>query len=217
MPKTAIENKLYLLHPTRWQIYKIISENPGTYFYKLMSELPKYSDKVSSATIKVDGKRIYVPKNLRDLEAERAYMLLQNENARSIFLYVLNHDKPFQNEIARELNVHHDTIYYHTQRLMDAGLIESEKEGKFIRFKIGAVGNSLLEGSLNIISDEYVRFVLSQLADVCHFPELISKTNNSLVIRIVCPDQDDITLEIKLADYNFTSIPGAEGDMPVEE
>ncbi|MCP4760760.1 MAG: winged helix-turn-helix transcriptional regulator, partial [archaeon] len=83
MPKST--DKLFLLHPTRWRIYKIICESPGTYFYKLMSELPKYSDKVSSATLiyhlkklneaqlletaKMDGKRIYFPKELRDMEA----------------------------------------------------------------------------------------------------------------------------------------------------
>jgi predicted transcriptional regulator len=49
MPKST--EKLMLIHPTRLQIYKIICESPGTYFYKLMSELPKYSDKVSSATL----------------------------------------------------------------------------------------------------------------------------------------------------------------------
>ena len=101
------KENLLLLHPTRWSIYKIICENPGTYFYKLMSEISNYSDKASSATIiyhlkklseekllsteKVDGKRIYYPTELRNVKIERIFMLLQNENARQIFQFIINH------------------------------------------------------------------------------------------------------------------------------
>ncbi|MBD3349933.1 MAG: helix-turn-helix domain-containing protein [Candidatus Lokiarchaeota archaeon] len=217
MPNTE---KLMLIHPTRLQIYKIICERPGTYFYRLMSELPKYTDKVSSATLiyhlkklneaklietaKIDGKRIYYPKKLRDFEAERAYMLLKNENALKIFEYVLNNESPFQNEIARELDVHHDTVYYHTQHLIDAGLISKEKDGKYIRFKISEIGENLLEGSLNIITDEYIRFILSKLADSCHFPEVIEKSTRFLKIRVVCPDEDDIEISIDLSGFELS-------------
>lgn len=216
MVKQKETDKLFLLHPTRWQIYKIICESPGTYFYRLMSELPKYSDKVSSATliyhlkklndadmietVKVDGKRIYFPTNLRSFEAERAYMLLKNDNARHIFQYIINHEESFQNEIMRALNVHHDTIYYHIKHLVDAGLVQKEKRGKFSYFKIGKVGKELLNGSLNIMTEEYIHFILEKLSDSCHFPEIISKTENSITIRVVCPDEDDIELTIMLSD-----------------
>lgn len=219
MPRN--QNKLMLVHPTRLQIYKIICESPGTYFYRLMTELPKYSEKASSATViyhlkklneaslietaKMDGKRIYYPKNLRNIEAERAYMLLKNENARAIFDYVLNTDMPFQNEIARELEVHHDTVYYHTQHLIDAGLLDKERDGKYIRFKIGEVGEKLIEGSLNIITEEYVRFILSKLKDSCHFPEVLERSKNAVKIRVVCPDEDDIEVEISLSEYEIST------------
>ena len=220
MPKKP--QKMFLLHPTRWNIYKILCESPGTYFYQLMSELPKYSEKVSSATLiyhlkklteknliqtaKIDGKRIYYPNNLRDVEAERAYMLLKNDNARKIFQYILNkgNEKPFQNEIARELDVHHDTIYYHTQHLCDAGLIEKEKEGKFIKFSIGELGKKLLEGSLNVMTAEYIQFIMTHLADSCHFPEIIEQDESKVIIRVVCPDEDDIELSISLEEFDIS-------------
>ena len=41
---------------------------------------------------KIDGKRIFFPRNLRTKELERAYMLLKNENALKIFHYILDHD-----------------------------------------------------------------------------------------------------------------------------
>jgi len=213
-------DKLILIHPTRLQIYKIICESPGTYFYRLMSALPNYVEKISSATLiyhlqklseeklidttKIDGKRIYFPINLRDSEIERAYMLLNNENAKKIFLYVVNKDNAFQNEIARALNLHHDTIYYHIQHLCDAGLIEKEKEGKFARFHIGQIGKKLLEGSLNVITEEYIHFILSKLEDHCHFPEVLEKTKTHVKIRVVCPNEDDIEIEIRLKDFDFS-------------
>ncbi|MHA1339225.1 MAG: winged helix-turn-helix transcriptional regulator [Promethearchaeota archaeon] len=216
----GVTDKLILIHPTRLQIYKIICESPGTYFYRLMFELPKYTEKISSATLiyhlkklseekliettKIDGKRIYFPINLRNFEIERAYMLLKNENARNIFKYILNHDNAFQNEIARSLNLHHDTVYYHTQHLCDAGLIKKEKEGKFIRFHIGEIGKKLLDGSLNVITEEYIQFILSKLEDHCHFPEVLEKTSNYVKIRVVCPNEDDIEIEIKLRDFEFS-------------
>ncbi|MHA1728836.1 MAG: winged helix-turn-helix transcriptional regulator [Promethearchaeota archaeon] len=220
MPKKK-NPKLFLLHPTRWQIYKIICENPGTYFYRLMTELPKYTTKASSATImyhlkklrergllktlKIDGKRIYIPNNLRTEETERAFMLLKNDNARLIFQYIINHpvEKPFQNEIARELDVHHDTVYWHAEHLINAGLIEREREGKYTRFIIGYLGKELLTGSLNIITEEYLSFIMEHLSDGCHFPEIILKSEDKVVVRVVCPDEDDLEVTISLGYYEL--------------
>jgi DNA-binding transcriptional ArsR family regulator len=187
-----------------------------------MSEVSNYSEKASSATIiyhlkklneekllkteKVDGKRIYFPTGLRDVEIERIFMLLQNENARLIFQYIINNDKPFQNEIARELNVHHDTIYYHTTHLEDAGLITKIKEGKFTRFSVADLGQELINGSLNVITEEYVNFIFDKLSSSCHFPEIVERTNDILRIRVVCPDEDDIELTISLADFQVSLI-----------
>ncbi len=208
------EDKIFLLHPTRRKIYKIICENPGTYFYRLM----QHGDEgISSATLlyhlskleedelihsaKIDGKRIYFPKNLRDFETERAYMLLKNDNARKIFLYILNHEGCFQNEIARELNIHHDTVRHHVAKLVDSEMIVKEKEGRQIHFKIGRLGKEILKGSMVIFSEAYIRFIISKLADDCHFPEIVERTNERIVIRVVCPNEDDIELNIDISGW----------------
>lgn len=220
MPKN--KENLLLLHPTRWSIYKIICENPGTYFYKLMNEVANFSDKASSATIiyhlkklneeklleteKVDGKRIYYPTGLRNVEIERIFMLLQNDNARLIFQFIINNNRCFQNEIARELQVHHDTINYHVSHLEDAGLIVKEKEGKFTRFKVAELGEQLIDGSLNVITEQYVHYIFSKLSSSCHFPEIIEKTKSHLKIRVVCPNEDDIELTISLSDFQISLI-----------
>lgn len=216
-------NKLFLLHPTRRTIYKIICENQGTYFYRLINEVSNIDKKISTATLiyhlkkleetdlistdKIDGKRIYYPNNLRNAQIERAYALLKNKNALKIFLLILNNDGTFknQNEIARDLNVHHDTIRYHTNRLEDAGLISKTKDGKLVEFEIGELGKELLKGSSKVFTQGYIRFLIKKLEDTCHFPEIIEQTRDKLTIRIVCKDEEDILLTLDLSGWDVTS------------
>jgi DNA-binding transcriptional ArsR family regulator len=232
MPRIGAKDKLFLLHPTRRSIYKLIAEQPGTYFYRLMSEIPKYDKKISSATLlyhlakleeagliateKIDGKRIYFPKNLRNPELERAYAILKNDNASKIFIYILNNDGCFQNELARALDVHHDTIRFHTEKLADAELIERKKDGKLVKFSIGSVGKAILEGSMSLFSEAYIRLLLDSLSDECHFPEILSRTKEKLIIRVNCPGEDDITMDIDLSNWTIDLEENEEEEEPVE-
>ena len=210
------DGKIFLLHPTRRTIYRIICENPGTYFYRLMTQ---GDEKFSNATLlhhlskleddglikseKIDGRRIFFPKNLRSKEIERAFMLLKNKNALKIFLYIINHENCFQNEIAREMGVHHDTVRHHVTRLVDAGLIFKEKQGRKVIFREGSLGEEILEGSMSVFSEAYIRFIVSKLADHCHFPEIVSRSRDQLVIRVVCPHEDDIELSLDISGWSL--------------
>ena len=219
------DEKLFLLHPTRRNIYKILCENPGTYFYKLMKQgssgssatvlyhLSKLEDDGLITSAKIDGKRIYYPKNLRTQEIERAYMLLKNQNALNIFLYIVNNKSCFQNQIAREFSLHHDTIRHHATRLAAAELIDKEKKGKHVFFSIGRVGKEILEGSIVLFSEAYIRFIISKLADDCHFPEIVSRTREQLTIRVVCPGEDDIMLSIDISNWE---VPLLEDSQKIE-
>ncbi len=217
MVRYRSDETLFLLHPTRRNIYKILCENPGTYFYKLMKQgtgssatvlyhLGKLEDDGLITSAKIDGKRIFFPKNLRTKEIERAYMLLKNKNALNIFLYIVNNKSCFQNQIAREFSLHHDTIRHHATRLAAAELIEKEKKGKHVFFSIGRVGKAILEGSIKLFSESYIRFIISKLADDCHFPEIVSKTSDQLTIRVVCPGEDDIMLSIDISNWEVVPI-----------
>ena len=218
MVRYRSDEKLFLLHPTRRNIYKILCENPGTYFYKLMKQgssgssatvlyhLNKLEDDGLITSAKIDGKRIYFPKNLRTKEIERAYMLLKNKNALNIFLFIVNNKSCFQNQMAREFSLHHDTIRHHATRLTDAELIEKKKDGKHVFFSIGRVGTAILEGSIILFSEAYIRFIISKLADDCHFPEIVSRTRDQLTIRVVCPGEDDIMLSIDISNWDVPII-----------
>lgn len=175
----------------------------------LLYHLSKLEEDNLIDSAKIDGKRIFYPKNLRDFETERAFMILKNENAREIFLYILNHENCFQNEIAREMNLHHDTVRHHISKLADAEMVEKHKEGRQVHFKIGRLGKEILEGSMILFSEAYIRFIISKLADDCHFPEIIERTHDRIRIRVVCPQEDDIELSIDISGW---TIEEAEDD-----
>ena len=110
MPRSKKKRLTFLLHPTRREIYKVICENPGAYFYNLAADLAE--ENISSGTlsyhlkkleetglitsIKMEGKRVYLPKMLREPDIEKLYLLLRNDNAKKIFLYIVNHEGCYQ-------------------------------------------------------------------------------------------------------------------------
>ncbi len=219
MPRSKKKRLTFLLHPTRREIYKVICENPGAYFYNLAADLAE--ENISSGTlsyhlkkleetglitsIKMEGKRVYLPKMLREPDIEKLYLLLRNDNAKKIFLYIVNHEGCYQNEIAREIQSHHDTVRYHVEKLEEEGLITRDKEKKKVRFYVGPRGEELLNGSLNIVTQRFTDFLRSKLASECggHIVEVLEQSRKHVVIRIACPGEDDITFSLQLEEWTL--------------
>ncbi|MHA1792928.1 MAG: winged helix-turn-helix transcriptional regulator [Promethearchaeota archaeon] len=231
------KRKALLLHPIRREIYKIIIENPGSYFYDLTKAFGDGSlnpsspatvqwhlRKLQSAglidTVKHGGKRVYYPKGLRDKDVEKAYTILRNKTAREIFQYIVNHEDAYQKQIAASIRdgVHHDTIRWHTQRLAEVGLIEERSIGRMVKYRIGDLGKKLLDGSLNVLKENFIYHLTNVLKENCLYPQIMEQTKNKLVIKISCPGQDDIEFDIKLTEWNLEELePADEGDDEEEE
>ncbi|MHA1681190.1 MAG: winged helix-turn-helix transcriptional regulator [Promethearchaeota archaeon] len=226
----AQKRKALLLHPIRRAIFKIICENPGSYFYDLTKEFGTSSDNPSSPatvqwhlrklmnaglidTVKHGGKRVFYPKGLRDKEVEKAYTILRNETAREIFLYIVNHENAYQKQIAAAIRdgVHHDTVRWHTQRLAEVGLIEERSEGRMVKYSIGELGKKLLDGSLNVLKENFIYHLTTVLKENCLYPQIMESSKDHLVVKISCPGQDDIELEIQLAEWNLEEMEPEEG------
>ncbi len=214
------DNLSLLLHPVRRKIYSILAENPGSYFFNIAKflELPqgtlnwhlkRLEEDNLIKSIKYAGKRIYYPAGLRSAEAERIFTVLRPPTASKIFTYVLNHPGSFQSQIAQGIipPVHHDTVRYHLTRLEDVGLIETKRSGRTVMIYPGQVAENLQNGSLTAISDSYVRFLLEKLREGCLHPEVVLKSKKQLVIRVECPNGEDMILNFKMSDWQlFTPI-----------
>jgi DNA-binding transcriptional ArsR family regulator len=235
-----------LLHPIRREIFKLIVEAPGSYFYNLTKAFGDESTNPSSPatvqwhlrklinaglidTVKHGGKRVYYPKGLRDKEVEKAYTILRNKTAKEIFQFIVNNENAYQKQIASAIRdgVHHDTVRWHTQRLAEVGLIEERSEGRMVKYSIGPFGKKLLDGSLNVLKENFIYHLTNILKENCLYPTITEQTKDKLIVKIACPGSDDIELSIQLSQWSMDSISdeeegeegeeGKEGDEEEEE
>jgi DNA-binding transcriptional ArsR family regulator len=213
------ENLSLLLHPLRRKIYSILAENPGSYFYDLAKylELPqgtlnwhlkRLEEDQLIKSLKFAGKRIYYPSGLRSAEAERIFTVLRPNTAKKIFNFVLNNPGAFQSQIAQGIDppVHHDTVRYHLNRLENVGLVETRRSGRTVQIFPGEVAENLQDGSLTAISDSYVRFLLEKLREGCLHPEIVLQSKKQLVLRIECPNGEDMILNLRMSEWEILSV-----------
>jgi len=186
----------------------------GAYFFELSNvletphgtvnwHLRKLEEANLIKSMKFGGKRVYYPKNLRSEHVEKAFIVTKHPTAKKIFLYILNNEGTHQTQIAKELDIHHDTVRHHTKRMMDANLIEAFKEGRKTCYKLGEVGKQIQEESINTISRTYVAALMDVLEDNCLVPTIVEITPDSLTIRIECPGHEDSTFSISLGSWEF--------------
>jgi DNA-binding transcriptional ArsR family regulator len=171
-------------------------------------------------SIKFAGKRLYYPKMLRSQEAEMAYLTMRSDTAQRIFLYVLNNQSCYQEQMAESLGVHHDTVRWHVSRMEEVGLIRVVREGRMKRHYLADLGELLLAGSLNVVTEAYVIFLMEKLEDGCLNPEIRERTDEGVTIRIDCPEKgQDCFITIKLKEWEFGKFAEeiSETDVIVEE
>ncbi|MEM3525791.1 MAG: winged helix-turn-helix transcriptional regulator, partial [Candidatus Jordarchaeaceae archaeon] len=146
--------------------------------------------------------------------AEKAFFNLRSGTAKKIFQYIVNNPGCHQREIAKNLKVHHDTVRWHISRMVETKLVELKRSGRKVNYYLGETGKKLLDGSLNVITDSFVLFLMDKLTERCQNPEIIGKSSDKVSIRLDCPDmQEDCTLVIKLDKWEFTDT----GDEDEEE
>ena len=88
------------MHPIRLEIYKFVSETPGSHLYEIIDnlEIPqgtitwhlrKMSESGLIDTVKIGGRRAFFSKALRGVDTEQAFAMLKSNKAKEIFLYIL--------------------------------------------------------------------------------------------------------------------------------
>lgn len=212
MPKE--KRSALLMHPVRREIYKIVSETPGSYFFEIASalELPHgtvswHLKKLEAAglvdTMRFAGRRVFFSQALRSKEVEKAFVVLRSEPTQQVFTFILNNPGCYQAEIADALGHHHDTIRHHIQRLKDAKLISSNRQGRTVHYNLGEVGKLILDSNTEVISKAYVEHLFSRLKEECLTPEVIEQSEGMITIKISCPGKDDAYITINLQGWSF--------------
>lgn len=200
------------MHPLRRSIYQLVCETPGAYFYEIVSALATPQGTLSwhlrmlekdglIKSTKFGGKRLFFPKMLRSESAEKAYAILKNNTAAKVFDHIVNNPGCYQTEIAEKLNIHHDTVRHHITRLAEANLIDIIRDGRTVKYFPGDLGKELINGSLNVLSERYIRFLFDKLEEGCMTPEIVDRDLHSISLRIECPNSEDISLKIELGPW----------------
>ena len=203
-----------LLNPIRRRIYEIVCESPGIHFYKIVSELA-----TSQGTLdwhvrqlekdgllnssKFGGKRIFYPRMLSSLESAKAFAALRSDTAKEIFRNVINTPGMNQQELANAVGVHHDTVRYHLTRFEKVGLVDRFRDGREVRVFIGELGQLLVDGSLEVVSEHFVSFLLKKLEEGCLTPIILSQDTDHVSLRVNCPDGENFEIKINLDSWNF--------------
>ena len=205
------------MHPLRRNIYQLVCETPGSYFYEIVSALATPQGTLSwhlrmlekdglIKSAKFGGKRLYFPKMLRSESAEKAFAILKNSTAGKIFDHIINNPGCYQTEIAEKIDIHHDTVRHHIIRLAEAKLIDIIRDGRTVKYFPGDLGKELINGSLNVLSERYIQFLFEKLEEGCMHPEIVERDLHSISLRIECPNSEDISLKIELGPWETRAI-----------
>ncbi|XRP97215.1 winged helix-turn-helix transcriptional regulator [Methanocaldococcus sp. 16A] len=139
----TFDEKEVLLNDTRKEIYKYISDNPGTY----LREISKNLNKPVSTLIwhlrilekaklikskKFRNRLIYYPANMnmRDIP-----LLFLNETQKRIFEYLLKNPAHIR-KIAEDLNLNVETVRYNLRKLETLGIVKHKEEKNRIIYYI---------------------------------------------------------------------------------
>ncbi|MFQ6126090.1 MAG: winged helix-turn-helix transcriptional regulator [Candidatus Heimdallarchaeota archaeon] len=203
-----------LLNPIRRRIYEVVCESPGIHCYRIASELAtsqgtldwhlrKLEKEGLINSTKFGGKRIYYPRKLSSVESARALAALRSKTAQAIFRLVINTPGMNQQEIANMVGVHHDTVRYHLTQFEKVGLVERFRDGREVRVFLGKLGEQLINGSLELVTDHFVAFLVQKLKEGCLTPIITSQDKDHVSLQVNCPDGDNFEITINLTSWDF--------------
>ena len=213
MPKPRKRLSL-LLHPLRRRIYEVVCESPGIHFFQLASELTTAQGTLTwhlrqlendglLRSTKFGGKRIFYPRLLSRVESAKAFAALRSKTAQEIFRLVINTPGMNQQELAEAVGIHHDTVRYHLTRFEKVGLVERYRDGREVRVFLGDLGERLVQGSLELVTEQFVTFLLQKLKEGCLAPMVVSHAKDHVRLRVNCPDGEHFELTINLTGWAF--------------
>ncbi len=140
---SRIRQDQVLHHPERRAIHAAIEANPGIHQNALKRDLGlangvlrHHLDKLANASVVVPvaaaGYTCYYPKGAIDRRVMAALPVLKAAGAKRILEAVLSQPGCSNAELAAAAKMAPQTAHYHVQRLKDAGIITTERRGKFL-------------------------------------------------------------------------------------
>ena len=128
-------------------IYQYIQRYPGSHLRKISKELSlgmgdiqhhlcvlENAGLIKSRRISIY--KVYYEVSVFEERNESILAILRQETPRSILLYLIENPDASQSEIAAHVRYSAPTVNWHMSRLMQIGLVESRKDGRFVKYVI---------------------------------------------------------------------------------
>jgi predicted transcriptional regulator len=134
-------------HNTTDQIHRFIEDNPGCHLRRIKKEhdlamgtVQYHLDKLEKAgriTSQKQGlHKYYFVVGAFEENEKQLLEVLTNETAREILMFIIEQKYPSQIEISKHIEISSSSVSWHIRRLLDYGIIDEIKEGKFKRYKL---------------------------------------------------------------------------------
>ncbi|MFQ6126630.1 MAG: winged helix-turn-helix transcriptional regulator [Candidatus Heimdallarchaeota archaeon] len=127
---------LHLLRERGVAYLREIERSIDSGFFGLMWHLQVLEDFGHIRQIRIGKYRVYYLKEYGSpvsLSVELGF-LFKNKNTRAIINYIRDHPGTYQAEIARTLGLHHTTVRYYLQQIIEQKLLESFSDGRRTRY-----------------------------------------------------------------------------------
>ena len=133
--------------PNRDRIYQYITNNPACHLRKIGKDLDlamghtQYHLKTLEKADLIKSRRIgvfrrYYTVSIFGERLESLLAILRQEVPRDIIIFLIENPRATQADIAKHKGFSAPTINWHMSRLIEIGLINSHKQGKFLKYRI---------------------------------------------------------------------------------
>lgn len=152
---SRIRDEDLLEHPVRNQIHQTVTEEPGIHFQEMVRRVGKgrgttehHLRKMVAAGVLVEkaqrGFTCYFPKGRIDRNLMVAAPLMKSEGARQVMHAVAQQPGTAALDIAGHLGISTSTVNYHVKKLAEAGLLDTRRDGRFLRLALTGMGEQAL-------------------------------------------------------------------------
>lgn len=152
---SRIRREDLLEHPVRAGIMETIEADPGVHFQELVRRLGKGRGTMEHHVRKLVGSGLlvekaergftcYFPKGQVDRRVMDVAPLFKADGARRVAQAVQAQPGAATMELASVLGMATSTVNYHVKRLVDAGVLDSRRDGRFVRLELTDLGGEAI-------------------------------------------------------------------------
>lgn len=157
---------------SRRRVFDFIRSNPGTHMREIQRQLDmtlgnleyhlRYLERHDMVTVKEGGYKRYFVKQQVGAEDQQLLSLLRQTIPRHILIVLMTEPEQSHQEILEHFDVSASTLSYHMSKLVDAGVVEKEREGRYNIYHVtepSMVANALVTYQESFVDDMVDGFV----------------------------------------------------------